>query len=436
MSNYNRITFKERVRIEAGIYARKSFSQIARELGRSTSSIIREVKQNRIVVTSPYTYGTGCILAGNCKRRNLCGEEEDCPFLCRFCSKHKCAEYCSVWAPPNCKETAKPPFVCDACTEKRKKSCKFNKYYYMADKAEANAKRTRSESRKGIRLSKKELRMLDEILSPLILQGQPLSHICNTHREEIKVSERSIYNYIEAGELSICNLDLRRKVKYRRRRKKPGEIKCNRLSYRQGRTYEDFQRYMEEHPDTPVVEMDTIRGKATKEQVVLTIMFNKTSVMLMFLIEDETMAPVIEVFDMLTKKLGIRRFRKLFPVILTDNGANFKNALALEYTKSGSPRTKIYYCDPQASWQKPHVERNHEFIRYVIPKGKSFKEYTQEDMTLIANHINSTIRPGLGYKSPYDLVETEEMKKLLEILNMSPVAADEVCLSPKLLSKE
>jgi len=148
------------------------------------------------------------------------------------------------------------------------------------------------------------------------------------------------------------------------------------------------------------------------------------------------MAPVIEVFDMLTKKLGIRRFRKLFPVILTDNGRSFKNALALEYTKNGSPRTKIYYCDPQASWQKPHVERNHEFIRYVIPKGRSFKEYTQEDMTLIANHINSTIRPGLGYKSPYDLVETEEMKKLLEILNMSPVAADEVCLSPKLLSKE
>ncbi len=57
-------------------------------------------------------------------------------------------------------------------------------------------------------------------------------------------------------------------------------------------------------------------------------------------------------------------------------------------------------------------------------------------MTLIANHINSTTRPGLEYKRPYDLVETEEMKKLLEVLNMSPVAADEICLRPKLLSKE
>ena len=435
MSNYNRITFKERVRIEAGIYAKKSFGQIAKELGRSTSSIIREVKQNRIEVKSPYTYGKDCIRAVECRRRNVCGDN-DCTILCRWCIRQDCTQYCNMQATRICKETEKPPFVCDACTDKRKKSCKYNKYYYMAEKAEANAKKRRSESRTGIRLSKKELRKLDEILSPLILQGQPLSHICNTHHDEIKVSERSIYNYIEAGELSISNLDLRRKVKYRRRRKKRSEIKCNKFNYRRGRTYEDFQKYMEEHPDTPVVEMDTLRGKVTKEQLVLTIMFNQTSVMLMILIEDESIPSVLEVFDMLTKKLGIRRFRKLFPVILTDNGACFKNALALEYTKSGSPRTKVFYCDPQASWQKPHVERNHEFIRYVIPKGRSFKGYTQEDMTLIANHVNSTIRPGLGYKSPYDLVETEEMKKLLEILNMSPVAADEVCLSPKLLSKE
>ena len=106
---------------------------------------------------------------------------------------------------------------------------------------------------------------------------------------------------------------------------------------------------MEEHPDTAVVEMDTVRGLRTKEQVLLTIMFNNNSVMLMILIEEEAMDPVIEVFDKLTKVLGVKRFRKLFPVILTDNGRCFKNALALEYTKSGSPRTKIFYCDPQAS---------------------------------------------------------------------------------------
>ena len=198
----------------------------------------------------------------------------------------------------------------------------------------------------------------------------------------------------------------------------------------------NHEKYMEEHPEISVVEMDTARGLRTKEQVLLTIMFNKNSAMLMILIEEETMDEVIEVFDKLTKALGIRRFRKLFPVMLTDNGRCFKNAMALEYTKSGSPRTKVFYCDPQASWQKPHIEKNHEYIRYVIPSGRTLKGYTQEDMTLIANHINSTIRPGLDHKSPYELVDTEEMKKLLEVLNMSQVAADEICLSPKLLKNK
>ena len=103
--------------------------------------------------------------------------------------------------------------------------------------------------------------------------------------------------------------------------------------------------------------MDTVRGLRSKEQVLLTIMFNHNSVMLMILLEDESMEPVIRVFDRLTKVLGIRRFRKLFPVILTDNGRCFKDAMALEYTKNGSPRTKLFYCDPQASWQKPHIEK-------------------------------------------------------------------------------
>ena len=435
MSNYNRITFKERVRIEAGVYAEKSFSQIAGELGRSVSSITREVKQNRIMIKAAYPFGKDCIYPPNCRMTGLCGEEY-CSKKCWTCMEDDCTKYCSRCITHTCPKTEKAPFICNNCTERRKKTCKYNKYYYLSEKAEANAKKNRSESRKGIRVSQEELQAIDEILSPLIRQGQPLSHICRMHKDELRISERSIYNYIDAGELTVRNVDLRRKVKYKKRRKQPEEIRCNKFNYRKGRTYDDYLKYMEEHPDVPVVEMDTVRGSRGKEQVILTIMFTGNNVMLMILIRDESMQSVIEVFDRLTKSLGIRRFRKLFPVILTDNGRCFKNALEMEFTKSGSQRTRVFYCDPQASWQKPHIEKNHEFIRYVLPRGKSLKGYTQEDMTLIANHINSTTRPGLLYKSPYELVEAEEMKKLMEVLKLSPVAADEICLSPKLLSKK
>ena len=49
-----------------------------------------------------------------------------------------------------------------------KKACKYNKYYYIAEKADAKAKKVRSESREGIRLTPQELKTLDEVLSPLV----------------------------------------------------------------------------------------------------------------------------------------------------------------------------------------------------------------------------------------------------------------------------
>lgn len=126
MSNYNRITFKERVRIEAGIYAKKSFSQIAKEIGRSTSSVTREVKQNRIMVKTPYSYGTDCIYPPSCRKTGLCGDEY-CSKRCWTCMEHDCTGYCDRCITHTCKKTERAPFVCDSCSEKNKKACKYNK---------------------------------------------------------------------------------------------------------------------------------------------------------------------------------------------------------------------------------------------------------------------------------------------------------------------
>ena len=88
------------------------------------------------------------------------------------------------------------------------------------------------------------------------------------------------------------------------------------------------------------------------------------------------------------------------------------------------------------SGQKGRLEKNHEYIRYVIPKGKSFASYTQEDMTLLMNHINSTKRPGLNNMSPYELISDKdrEMHLLMKILGLKKIPADEVNLTPSLLS--
>ena len=62
----------------------------------------------------------------------------------------------------------------------------------------------------------------------------------------------------------------------------------------------------------------------------------------------------------------------------------------------------MFYCDPNCSWQKGSIEKNHEYIRYILPKGTSFASLTQYDCNLIASHINSVPRVSLNNVSPYE----------------------------------
>jgi len=50
---------------------------------------------------------------------------------------------------------------------------------------------------------------------------------------------------------------------------------------------------------------------------------------------------------------------------------------------AGKSRTRLFYCDPMASWQKGRLEKNHEFIRYIIPKGCAFEYLTRSDVILM-----------------------------------------------------
>ena len=127
--------------------------------------------------------------------------------------------------------------------------------------------------------------------------------------------------------------------------------------------------------------------------------------------------------------------KKTFPVILTDNGTEFSNPLSLEFNSEGIGRTRIFFCNPGASYQKGALEKNHEFIRYVIPKGTSMDNLTQTDVTKMSNHINSLTRVGLNNFTPYDLAQILLDKNVLKKLNLIKVAANEIQLNKNLLKK-
>ena len=188
--------------------------------------------------------------------------------------------------------------------------------------------------------------------------------------------------------------------------------------------------------------MDTVKDVREQGKRLLTMIFRKNNVMLLFLMPDGKAESVKRVFDYLEARLGIEVFQRLFPVILTDNGSEFKKVDELELTSDETGflvyRTSLFYCDPMASWQKGCIEKNHEFVRYAIPKKKSLNPYNQDDITLLMNHINSIKRPGLGNKSPYELVEEddEDFHELMRLLKMHLIPPNEVHLMPDLFVKK
>jgi IS30 family transposase len=154
----------------------------------------------------------------------------------------------------------------------------------------------------------------------------------------------------------------------------------------------------------------------------------------MFLLENQITDEVTKVFEYLQQTLIEDDYKKLFQVILTDNGTEFYDVLNIECNhKTGEQISKVFYCDPGASWQKGGIEKNYEFIGYVLPKKTTFKNLTQNDCLIIANHINSLCRDSLNYNCPFKAMLFLCDEKTLNMLNMYYIEPDQVQLNQKLI---
>ena len=410
------LTYEERQYIEIGLNQGRSFSKIAQDIKKDRRTVSREIQKHRFEKI-PGKFNNS---ANKCKYKNEC-KKFDCT------SEKKCYEE------DICEITVGVPYVCNGC--EKKAICRKTKYYYYSKIAESEYRETLSDSRKGIDITKSEIYEIDKLVSNLIKEKkQSLNHIYKTHKEEIGISKQTFYSYTNLGLFSFRNIDMPRKVRYKVRKTKEKREKRE-IAVRKGRTYEDYKKYVEIHPRAAIVEMDTVEGKKGGK-VFLTLLLRKYNLMLVYILDKKNAKEVEQVFNQLKDILGEKKFKEIFEIILTDNGSEFLKPISIEKsTKTDEILTNVFYCDPNASWQKGRIEKNHEFIRYVLPKGKSFNELIQEDATMLANHINSTYRDSLNEKCPYELMEEDLGKEVTEKLNLKRIEPDEVNLSPNLLKR-
>lgn len=210
-----------------------------------------------------------------------------------------CRKNCNIQTCPNyikeeCKLLQKTPYVCNGC--KNRQSCTLTKHLYKADYAYKEYNENLIESRTGVTYTKEELDHLEEIIYPLIIdKKQSMHNIYVNNKDKIMCSEKEIYNLIDSGLLRIRNIDLPRKVRYRTRKKEKTVYKVDKQCL-EGRRYADFLTYIEENPDTIVVEMDTVEGNKGGK-VLLTLHFASCSFMLAFIRECNDSQSVIDIFD-------------------------------------------------------------------------------------------------------------------------------------------
>jgi IS30 family transposase len=346
--------------------------------------------------------------------------------------QHKKERVCPEFGREGCKRLDAVPYVCNGCGSRHKRT--LEKFVHTAKDAHKSYGRTLVASREGIATSPDEVIRIDKIVSPLLKQGQSVHAILENHKDEIMLDEKTVCSHIKAGLFTANVFDQLNVVKMRQRKKKP-EIKVER-GFLVGRRYRDFISFMEENPDTPVVQMDSVEGvKGADEPVFLTVHFVEAELMLAFKRAANTARSVTEVVDTLYGRLGAEVSGELFQLILADQGSEFSNPSAIEKDKDGAARTRMFCTDPGAPCQKGACENNHTLIRRAIPKGTSLKPYSQKDVALLMNHVNSYVRKKLRNRSPIDVFSFLHDPQVLELLGIVKIAPDEAALKPSLLKK-
>jgi len=379
-----RLDVEDRMVIQACLHDQMTLEQIASRINVSKSTISRELNRNTLVEPGETTF--------------------QCPTLKRL-------------------------IVCNTCGKKG--YCQLTKRYYNFKIAEKMTTSRNHDARSITKLKEDTLKTIDMIVSEGVLRGQSLHHIYIGDKTlQSLCCERTIRRLIYRGNLSIKPHHLRRYVRYKRQyQKELKDINIRDIRALIGRSYKDYVRYCLAHKRLNITQYDSLIGKIDDKQAILTIAFPKYNFQFGLLIKKGSPASVKHRLNQLFDRLGPDLVNAIFPINLCDNGIEFSYFHQLEDNMNGLRRIKTFYTNPYRATNKAPAERNHELVRYCLPKGKSLNGLTQDVVDDMFSNINSYVRQSIGNKTPYDLVKARFGKHFLDLINIVRVPNKKVKLA-------
>lgn len=394
---YNQLNEEQREIIQFLLNNNKTFTEISKAINVDRTTVSKEIKRNRYIKS--YFYD-------------------------EFNSK-------GIYEAINkCNLLLKPPYVCNTC--EKKNYCNKHKLYYNSKIAQKHYKETLINARIGIDTKPEIIDEIEHIIVPLIkYKKHSINQVYINHSDILSMSKSTFYKYVDQGILSLNNLDLPKKVKYKPRKKKKVINYKRDITILKNRTYEDYLNFISIHPKMNKVQLDTVIGKRNESKVLLTMYLVDTHFMLIFLLNKKDSNHVTEIFRFLKSTLTIIYYRKIFRIILTDNGSEFCNPYEMEFDYISSKKVaNVFYCHPYASYEKHELEVNHEYIRRVLPKGTSFTNLNDDIIKKLQDNINCIPRESLNGKTPYELTK-QKYPEFINHLNIKYIKPDDVTLNKK-----
>lgn len=397
MTNYKQLSKEDRNTIEHLINEGNNFTKIGETIKYDRTTISKEIKRNRYIknaLFSPYSE-TG-------RKKALSG----------------------------CEKLNKPPYCCNNCQNKN--YCSKYHLYYNAKIAQNHYESVLVESRKGVDITEDEINIINKDIVPLVKnKKQSVNQIFINHPDILYFSKTTFYSYVNNGVISLKNIDLPRKVKYKPRKKNSNKENKKNISILLNRTYEDYVIKIDKEPKSNIWQLDTVIGLNDDSKCLMTFLLVETNFMLIRLLDKKNIKCVNEAFDKIRNDLGIDYYQKIINIILTDNGTEFLDPTHIEFNlNTGEKLCYLYYCHPNSPEEKPELEKNHEYIRYVLPKKTSFENLTNTNIKLLEDNINNIPREILGGQTPYNLTK-EKFPELIEKIKSSYIMPDDVTLNPK-----